>query len=473
MSNGRARHPRTLIEVLQTRAERQPDRPAYIVLPEDGGDPLTLTYGDVARRSLALATELRTVAAEGDRALLLYPPGADYVTAFFACLQAGLVAVPAYPPLQPRLLARLETIVADAEATLALTTSPFLSLAQTTLDGAGRLATLRWMTTDAMPGARPVERTMATLGSEDPAFLQYTSGSTEQARGVTVTHANLLDNLALIVEGFQLDADHVGVSWLPPYHDLGLIGGILVPLYAGFRCVLMSPLAFLRRPTLWLETITRYRGTISGGPNFAYDLCVRKVTPDERGRLDLRSWAVACNAAEPVRADTLDRFAATFVGCGFRRRAFSPCYGLAEATLVVSGGRPAVAPTVATVERASLEENRVVPAEAGGAATALVACGRPLGTQQVAIVDPRTEQRCAPDAVGEIWVKGPSVTGGYWRRRDDTQRTFRAVTADGDGPYLRTGDLGFLRDGELFVTGRLKAVIVSRGRNHYAHDIVV
>jgi acyl-CoA synthetase (AMP-forming)/AMP-acid ligase II len=307
------------------------------------------------------------------------------------------------------------------------------------------------------------------------AFLQYTSGSTAEPKGVMLSHGNLMHNLDMTYHAFGIGPDSRVVIWLPPYHDMGLIGGILQPLYAGTPVILMSPLDFLQRPLRWLQAIARYQAAVSGGPNFAYDLCVRKSTPEQRAALDLSHWQKAFNGAEPIRAGTLTRFATAFAGSGFRPEAFYPCYGLAEATLIVSGGGKAKTPAVTTVQAAALAENHVVPvaAEAEDSLT-FVSCGPALGRQEIAIVHPVALSRCPAGQVGEIWLSGPSVAQGYWQRPQDTARTFLAYTADtGEGPFLRTGDLGFLQGGELFVTGRLKDLIIIDGLNHYPQDIEV
>jgi acyl-CoA synthetase (AMP-forming)/AMP-acid ligase II len=288
-----------------------------------------------------------------------------------------------------------------------------------------------------------------------------------------ITHGNLLHNSALIQQVCKHTPETRGVTWLPFYHDMGLIGCILHPLDVGLPVTFLSPVAFLQRPLRWLQAITRTRGTTSGGPPFAYDLCVRKITPEQRASLDLSSWDVAFVSAEPIRPEILERFAATFAPCGFRREAFYPCYGLAEATLLAAGGPKAAPPVMFAVQHAPLEQNRVVAAtgEEDGTQT-LVGCGQSLGDQEIVIVHPETLTRCLPNEVGEIWIAGGSVAQGYWNRPKETERTFQAYLAEtGEGPFLRTGDLGFLRDGELFVTGRLKDLIIVAGHNHYPQDI--
>ncbi|RMF32519.1 MAG: non-ribosomal peptide synthetase, partial [Chloroflexi bacterium] len=372
-----------------------------------------------------------------------------------------------------RTLPRLQALVADARATVALTTTPILTMAQFLFDQAPDLKALRWVATDSLEEELADRWQEPDVDRNTLAFLQYTSGSTRTPRGVMLTHDNLLHNSALIVRAMGITPDDSVVSWLPPYHDMGLIGAILQPLYVGIPCTLMSPIAFLQRPFRWLQAISRYRATISGGPNFAYDLCVRKVTPEQRAGLDLSRWTLAFNGAEPVRWQTLKQFAETFESCGFRWRTFYPCYGLAEATLMVSGGRRTDPPVFCTVRKEALERDRVVEAsDDGEESQTLVGSGQPGEGHQVVIVDPQSRTRCPPDRIGEVWVAGPSVAQGYWNRPEETEQTFHAYLADtGEGPFLRTGDLGFLKDGELFITGRLKDLIIIRGRNHYPQDI--
>ena len=435
----------SLLERLRRRAAEEPGRTAFTFLDGDGAEAEALTWAGLDARARAVAAALQEAGAAGERALLLHPPGLGFVASFLGCLYAGTVAVPAYPPGRNRPPARLRSIAADARARVVLAPS---SLASESLGAkVPELGGAVWIATDALPPGIAEAWCETSPAPDDPAFLQYTSGSTSDPKGVVVTHGNLLHNEEAIRGAFGMSESSVVVGWLPLYHDMGLIGNVLQPLHAGAQAVLMAPLSFLQRPALWLETISRYRATTSGGPNFAYDLCARKVGEEEKAGLDLSSWAVAFNGAEPVRARTMERFAAAFAPCRFRREAFFPCYGLAEATLFVSGGALAAAPRDP------------------------VGCGRTAAEQTVAIVDPEACKPCAPGREGEIWVAGPSVAAGYWGRPEETERTFGARLASGEGPFLRTGDLGLLADGELFVTGRRKDLIILRGRNHYPQDL--
>ena len=403
---------------------------------------------------------------------MLHPPGLGYVAAFFGCLYAGAVAVPAYPPRLNRSASRLRTIVADSRAVAALTTSRILSDHERRLAHAPEMSSLRWVASDAGEYAAQDWRRPESDG-DTLAYLQYTSGSTAAPKGVMVTHANLLHNLAMIYQGVGYTSDSKMVIWLPPYHDMGMVGGVLTALYGGFPAALMSPTSFAQRPLDWLRAISRLGADSGGAPNFAYDLLARRVTSEDLAALDLSSWEMAFNGAEPIRPQTLERFAAAFEPSGFRREAFYAMYGLAEATALVSGGAKTSPPIFLRVEGGELERDRVVEAHAGGdGARTLVSCGRVLADQRLVVVDPESRTPCPSDRVGEIWLSGPSVARGYWNRLEETEHAFQAYLADtGDSPFLRTGDLGFVRDGELFVTGRLKDVVIVRGRNHYPQDV--
>ena len=458
----------TVDEALRDRARCDPEHQAFTFLQDGEVEAELLTWGELDRRARTIATGLQTSCAPGDRALLLFPPGLDFVAAFFGCLYAGIVAVPAYPPRSARTLPRLRGLLADCRPAVAVTVSTLLPRLRTWLATEPATGPLSWLVVDALLPTQ--EWRDPGKGPEDLAFLQYTSGSTSAPKGVMVSHGNLVHNQELIREACGHSRDSVFVSWLPLYHDLGLIGQVLQAAWTGASCVLMAPVAFLQRPLRWLEAVSRYRATTSGGPNFAYDLCARKAAGALPG-LDLSSWRVAFNGAEPVHAATLERFAAAFAGCGFRAASAYPCYGLAEATLMVSGGSPDRLPAVGRFGAAALEQGRIEPPAGGEPARQLVGCGRPLGEQRVVIVDLSTGAPQAPDRDGEIWVAGPSVARGYWGRPEETAETFGACLAGGDGPFLRTGDLGFLADGELHVTGRLKDLIILRGRNLHPQDI--
>ncbi|MBG1243505.1 non-ribosomal peptide synthetase [Nostoc sp. NZL] len=463
----------TIVDLLRYRAIHQPDIVAFTFLQDGETLERTLTYQDLDRCSRAIAAQLQALGLSGERALLLYPPGLDYLVAFFGCLYAGVVAIPAYPPRNQRKAPRIEAIVADAQAKTALTTTVLLPTIQSLLADKTNCGNLQWLTTDNLTPGIENSWQEPLININTLAFLQYTSGSTGTPKGVMLGHGNLLHNAATTYQIMEHSPTSKFVSWLPTYHDMGLIGGILQPLYGGFPCILMPPTSFLQRPYRWLQAISRYKGTTSGGPNFAYELCIQKITPEQRSSLDLSSWSVAFNGAEPIRQDTLERFAETFAECGFRKEAFYPCYGMAETTLMVSGSIKTVLPRVKPVEKSALSKNQVIEAIAETEdSQSFVSCGQSIPQQQIIIAHPETLTRCQADEVGEIWVSGPSIGQGYWNRPEETEQTFHAYLKDTqEGPFLRTGDLGFLDNGELFVTGRAKDLIIIRGRNIYPQDI--
>ena len=476
----------TLVETLCFRAEHQSDRPAYSFLQDGECREVRLSYGQLDRQARAIGAWLQDASLPGQPALLLYPPGLDFIAAFFGCLYGGMIAVPTYPPhpvRAGRTLPRLQAILETARPSAVLTTAELLPGVKALLTGESGRSVPWCLATDrlGMPDAAEAGETgeVARLAgrwrppavtADSLALVQYTSGSTGVPHGVMVSHANLQHNSGHICRLFRHTADSRGLIWLPPYHDMGLIGGILQPLYAGFEVTLMSPLHFLQQPIRWLRAVARTRATTSGGPNFAYELCVDKVAPEELDGLDLSSWDVAFTGAEPIRAETLERFAVAFAPFGFRREAIYPCYGLAESTLMASGAATRTSYVVHEVPFDPPRPNG--PAAGTHARRRVVGCGQPLADQELAIVDPERLIRCAPEQVGEIWIRGASVAQGYWSRPERTRETFEAFLADsGEGPFLRTGDLGFLKDGELFVTGRRKDLIIIDGRNHYPHDI--
>jgi acyl-CoA synthetase (AMP-forming)/AMP-acid ligase II len=464
-----------MAEVLQTRADVSPDLLAFCFLIDGEEEGPRLTYAALDQRARSIAAALQDVAGPGDRALLLYLPGLDFIAAFFGCQYAGVVPVPAYPPRLDRMAQgwqHLGNIAADCEPRVVLTSTdlaPFLSGGS----GIPTLAGARWITTDQLDHSLAQHWREPPTDLEDIALVQYTSGSTASPRGVVVTHRNLMHNERMIHTACEHAGPGVGVCWLPPYHDLGLVGGFLQSVFHGASCWVMSPLVLLAKPFCWLQALSRYRGDTSGGPNFAFDLCVQRITPEEKATLDLSRWSIAGIGSELVNPGTLERFAAAFAPCGFRPEAFYPCYGLAEATLMVSGGAKGALPVVRTFRATTLEQGRAVAtAPAGPDARTLVGCGHPWLDQELCIVDPETEVLCSAGTVGEVWVAGPSVGKGYWKRPDETERTFHAhLRPSGRGPFLRTGDLGFVIGSELFITGRIKDVIVIRGRNHYPQDI--
>jgi acyl-CoA synthetase (AMP-forming)/AMP-acid ligase II len=463
----------TLVELLQCRAIEQPESKGFCFLVDGETEELSLTYSELDRQARAIAAYIQSVCSVGDRVLLLYPPSLDYIAAFFGCLYAGTIAVPVYPPRPNRSFSRLQKIIENADAKAALTLSSTLESIERRFLDRNELNQLVWAATDAISPNSTQNWQEPKLKGEDIAFLQYTSGSTADPKGVVITHDNLLHNLGLIHGCFEHNSEKRGFIWLPPYHDMGLIGGVLQPLYAGFPVVLMSPLLFLQNPLRWLKGISKYRSTTSGGPNFAYDLCVRKFKPEQVTDLDLSSWEVAFNGAEPINYDTIEGFARTFAPYGFRAEAFYPCYGMAEATLIISGGKKAAPIKVKTLQADALTANLIVPASSDEPSSKeIVSCGNNLPEQKLLIVDPETRTNLPNGRVGEVWVAGKSIAKGYWQQPEETEKNFSAyVTDTGEGKFFRTGDLGFLDDGELYITGRIKDIIIINGRNHYPQDI--
>ncbi|MEH1934496.1 MAG: condensation domain-containing protein [Nostoc sp.] len=463
----------TVVDILRHRSSTQSHAQAFIFLEDGETQESTLTYYELDRRSRAIASQLQSLSLSGQRAILLYPPGLDYLSAFFGCLYAGVVAVPAYPPHNQRKTPRIQAISIDAQASIALTTTAMLPTLQSILTQQANIGNFRWLVTDNLAQGIEDSWQQPEINADTLAFLQYTSGSTGTPKGVMLSHGNLLHNAAVTYQLMEHSPSSKFVSWLPVYHDMGLIGGILQPLYGGFGCILMSPASFLQRPLRWLQAISHYKGTTSGAPNFAYDQCIQRITQQQKETLDLSSWSVAFNGAEPVRGEILERFAASFAECGFRREAFYPCYGMAEATLMVSGGIKTALAQVRTVDKSALSQNQIVSATAQSKdIQTFVSCGQTIPQQEIVIVNPEKLDCCSPDEVGEIWVSGPSVGQGYWNRPLETEQTFHAYLKDaGERPFLRTGDLGFLHNGELFITGRAKDLIIIRGRNLYPQDI--
>lgn len=475
-------------EPLAVNAEALPNFLAYIYVDDDQCEH-KITFGELHERALGIAHDLLASARPGDRTLLLLPPGLDYVATIFGCFYAGVIGVSAPPPDPRRLertLGRLLRIAESAGISSVITTTPFLDLARSLIPAEHELLDARWITADTSPSSADT----SVIGSPSPAdvaFLQYTSGSTADPRGVRLTHANLLDNSRFIATGFGIDPDvSLGFNWIPPFHDMGLIGAILQPVYFGgfyadevlqgrdpnrAASVLISPLAVVKRPIRWLEGIDHYRATTSGGPNFSYDMCVQRIAAEDCEGLDLSSWEVAFNGAEPIRAETMATFSERFHPHGFQPTAFVPVYGLAEATLMVTSPARDSLPKTQHFDADALLANRAIPSSESRDPL-LVGCGSPDEKHRVVIVNPETSAPVSQGEIGEIWVSGPSVADGYWSDGEGGGRLFEATLSDtGDERYLRTGDLGVFHDGELFVMGRLSDLIILKGRNHHPHDI--
>jgi len=468
--------PETLVELLGFQARQRPDNIAYVFLSERGQETDRLTFSELDRRARALAERLADISDVGDRILLLFPPGLHFVVGFFASAMAGLISVPMMVPRRNSTRDSAENIVADCQPRFLLTNHEMISsprgntLQRLSQEGCQRLVLEEIEHTQAVN-----RRPLPTIRPSDVAFLQYTSGSTSTPKGVAVGHGNLIANLEMMRRTLGTTEKSTCVSWLPLYHDMGLILNVLQTLNTGALCVLMAPGTFIQRPIVWLRAISKYRAEIAGAPNFAYDLCVDRLASNIEALdgLDLSCWQNAYNAAEHVRADTIERFTSAFARFGFQPQAMAPCYGMAEATLMLSGTPRGRGPVAKLVSRAALLQHDVIePAESDDEQVA-VGSGRPLPGVHIAIVDPDDFRRLETNRIGEIWARGSIITRGYWNNENETARTFHAqITAEGDERWLRTGDLGFLdENGEVFVTGRIKDVLIIRGMNHYPQDI--
>ena len=464
----------SFVDVLRHRAAEQPNDWAYIFLPDRGDERLTLTFAQLHARACAVAQTLVERGQRGDRAVLLFPPGLDFIVAFFGCLLTGTIAVPIMVPRRDSSRDASAAILADCTPRFAMTRRDFVTNARPDVAERFRDDALDWLFVDALPaGLGEPECTLPFPMPGDVAFLQYTSGSTSAPKGVIVSHGNLVNNSEMIRIAFGNTRNSTHVSWVPLYHDMGLILNVLQSLYLGTLCVLMAPVRFLQRPLSWLRAIHDYRAEVAGGPNFAFDLCARRHRAEEMGEIDLSCWRVAFNGAEPVRANTIERFAETFAPYGFNPKSTHPAYGMAEATLMISGGQRGAGPVLRRVSRDALQRHQVIAPLRAEDSQILVGCGRQLCGERVAVVEPESRRRLPPGLIGEIWVAGPNVAQGYWCNSSATESVFRGqVAGGGTERWLRTGDLGFLDEGgELFITGRIKDVIVIRGMNHYPQDI--
>ncbi len=461
-----------LVDALRYWANIFPNKVAFYYSDGETDSEQSLTYAELDHAARAIAIKILEKHKPGSRGLMMYPPCLEFVTGFFGCLYAGCIAVPAFPPRRSRKGARILGIAQDCRAAFALTTSD--TLEQIVKDDATKAETgvMDLIASDTVELSTAIQFQELPINPTDLAVLQYTSGSTGQPKGVMLTHGNLVRNCMMISSLFRNNHNDRGVSWLPTYHDMGLVGGVLSPVYMSATMTLMSPMAFMQRPVRWLNAITKYNATVSGGPNFAYQLCVDKVKEEEIEALDLSSWALAFNGAEPVRANTLEMFSKKFGQCGFKHASHFPCYGMAETTLIVTGGPAAEPPVIRTFDSRKLDAKMVAPIAPDAAdARGMVGCGEPTADERVVIVDTESRRMLGPDHIGEIWVQSHSVGQGYWEKPEQTEATFKAFTADGQGPFLRTGDLGFWSHGQLYVAGRVKDLIIVRGVNRYPQDI--
>jgi acyl-CoA synthetase (AMP-forming)/AMP-acid ligase II len=443
----------TIVDVLRWRAELMPHRHVVLFLEKGEREGAFFTFAELDRKARAIGSRLAALGATGKQVLLPNPPGLEFIANFFGCLYAGAVAVPACSSLLTlRKHDRLRYLVEDAEVEFVLAASTeSLTAFRESLAAEEWSSHLTLLATDEAPETKDSQWTPIDCVPDNIAYIQYTSGSTSSPKGVVISHRNVMSDQRMIQSAFRTSESTVAVSWLPHFHDMGLVGVVQHAVYVGMTVVLMAPIDFIRRPVHWLRAISKYGASISGAPNFAYDLCVERVKDEAIAELDLSGWRVAFNGSEPVKAETMKRFAEKFGKAGFRPDSFHPCYGLAEATLLVSSRAPSQPP---------LSESQVI------------SCGQVAEGGRVVIADPKTRKRCLDGTEGEIWVGGPHVARGYWKRSAETREVFDAYLSDtGAGPFLRTGDLGYLLDGELYLTGRLKELIILRGKNHYPQDI--
>ena len=469
--------PTTLVELLRQRATQQPSQHGYTFLLDGKKESDPLTYGELDCQARAIAALLQQNQVQGERALLLYPQGLEVIAAFCGCLYAGVIAIPVPPPESGRLkrtLPRLRSIVKDAQASLVLTTAGILELVANVRDEFPEFESMEWIDTAQVDLALAETWQDPKVNKDQLAYLQYTSGSTSTPKGVMLSHFNLIHHCRYLQQACGYDQNSVSITWMPYFHDYGLVEGMMVPLYNGTPCYVMSPFSFIKRPLQWLKNISKYGGTHSQAPNFAYDLCIRRIKPKQLEELDLSSWQAAGNAAEPINPKVMSDFVETFSPCGFKWEAFAPSYGLAENTLLATTTPKNTKPVLLPIKTSEIEQNKVIvtdPTETDGVRF-IPGCGQKVCDMKIAIVNPTNMTRCAENEVGEVWLSDPSVAQGYWKRPDATKETFCAYLQEPkEGPFLRTGDLGFLHNGELFITGRIKDLIIIRGTNHYPQDL--
>jgi acyl-CoA synthetase (AMP-forming)/AMP-acid ligase II len=466
----------SFLEILRYRVEEAPDSNAFTFLDfsNEKEQTVKISYAQLDERARSIAAKLQSLDFVGKRVLLLYPHGLDFITAFFGCIYSGAIAIPVCPPSANKPAWYLVEIAKQCQPEALLLCKTISKKLSQNLKNNYFLGNLRWIYTDE------IGRKYSYLWREyfpdinNQTHIQFTSGSTGLQKGVVLTHKNLIYNSENIRQGFGNNSNSIGISWLPFYHDMGLIGNILQPIYVGSKVIFLSPQHFIQQPLRWLKAISNYKGTTSGGPNFAYELCLRKIKPEERSELSLQSWTLAYSGAEIVRAETLKKFQKYFEPCGFHPENFFPCYGMAEATLIITGGTRQIRPRVLKVSNEALEEGVVALPKCGEEYRIFVSCGWSFPKQQLLIVDPDTYKPCTSGKVGEVWVCGPSIAQGYFMQPELTQKTFQAQLTDSDADsFLRTGDIGFLYEGELYIVDRLKDLIIIRGRNHYPQDIAI
>ncbi|STX51775.1 saframycin Mx1 synthetase B [Legionella busanensis] len=485
-----------VIDLFNDRWQISPHHPLYFYSTTGHTkDSICYSYDGMRHKILSIAALIQANTQPGDRVLMIFAPGIDYITTFWACLFAGVLAVPAYPPFDKNTVEKLQAIINNATPKLILSNQEIISnikklslfktfatnkllknLAYKFSNKTSELCEwdfekFRWLDIGKANKNWAEKYKPITIKPNDVAYLQYTSGSTAMPKGVMVTHRNILANLSLVLQTIGEQENDRMVSWLPPYHDMGLIGNLLFPVYAQIPILMMSPITFLRHPYLWLNAISDFKATVSGGPNFAFELCERKIDPKQLApNFSLASWRVAYNGAEPINYHTLENFYLKFKEYCFKKQAYYPLYGLAEATVFVSGKDKDDHLTYLPVKKSSLQQHNIVLNDKQVNSTVLVSCGKP---KVPTIIISETLQPCAEGEIGEIWLQGDSVTLGYWQKEQDTKEAYQATLPgdDSNQTYLRTGDLGFLYYGNLYITGRIKDLIIINGKNHYPHDI--
>lgn len=463
----------TYVDVIKNRTVEKPNHVVFRFLGDGVVENKSFTYQQLETRSKALGAAMQEAGSKGDRVLLLFQPGLSYVASLYACFYSGFVAVPAYPPRRNKGIDRVHAIIEDSGAKICLVSQQVYNDVQGNLQGYESLSQIQWIVYEDVEDSNAMEFAETEIFADDVALLQYTSGSTGNPKGVMITQLNILYNSEYIRQSFGLNSSSVGVHWLPIFHDMGLIGGILQAAYVGGVNVNMPPMAFLKKPLNWLKAIEKYGGTTAGGPNFSYDYCVQKTTEEERAGLDLSTVSVFFCGAEPIRKSTYKQFSEKFAISRSKEDQLYSCYGMAETTLIVTGGLQHEKPKYLRIGAGALSGNKVeVIAEGETGGVSLVGCGHTWMETRIEIVDPVTMDKVGKNEVGEIWISGPTIAAGYWNKSEETKRTFGAMLSDtGEGPFLRTGDLGFFHENELYITGRLKDLIIIRGVNHYPNDI--
>jgi acyl-CoA synthetase (AMP-forming)/AMP-acid ligase II len=465
------RESESLVEIISKRAELQPDNVVYRYLGDGVNETESFTFKEIDRVARSIAQALSRKLNKGDRVLLLFPQGLQYVAALYGCFYGGFIAIPAYPPRRNREMDRINSIIEDSGAAAGLVTEEVFKTIERNFAEDELLKGMEWFEYEKISND-PEPPAIKTFPEPDQvAFIQYTSGSTGNPKGVMITHKNIIYNSDFIRRSFGFDENTIGMNWLPIFHDMGLVGGIFQAAFLGLINIGMPPVAFLKNPLNWLKAIDKYKATTGGGPNFSYDYCVQKIKPEEVEGLDLSSIKNFYCGGEPVRRKTFEDFPKAFAGAKVRTNQMFAVYGMAETTLIVTGKDPAAEPSFVRVDQEALSKNKLVFVTKNEKGIDLVSNGHVWMETRVKIVNPETFEEVDENGIGEVWISGPTVAKGYWNKPEENKRTFEAYTANGDGPWLRSGDLGFMYKEELYITGRLKDLIIIRGVNYYPNDI--